>query len=139
MKSILKPVIISTSISVLALCCSVSYAKANSTAHELSRMQHVYALPKLSSEGISRVKPKHFNSFGQMLDKPMLRIPLNESPLFKKSLPSKKNEFFEMATIFNDKLQQLMASIQNGLSNKSSDQQSLSSDSSIVNCKSSQN
>lgn len=139
MKSILKPVIISTSLSVLALCCSVSYAKANASAHEISRMQHVYALPKLSSEGISRIQPKPFNSFGQMLDKPLLRIPLNESPLFKKSLPSKKNEFFEMANIFNDKLQQLMVSIQNGLSNESSEHLPLSSDSSIVSCKSSQN
>lgn len=51
-------------------------------------------------------KPEQFL---QIFDKPLVRIPLQEMPLVPFKQPKKKNQFFEMATIFNDKLQQLMS------------------------------
>lgn len=110
MKTIFKPLFISTAMSVLGLCFTISHAatilpvEENIVESKMIVMTQIFPVTQSNSYR----KPEQF---GRIFDKPLVRIPLDELPLQNFKQQRKKNEFFELATVFNDKLQQLIASI----------------------------
>lgn len=119
MKTIFKPLFISTAMSVLGLCFTISHAatllpvEENIVESKMIVMTQIFPVTQSNSYR----KPEQF---GRIFDKPLVRIPLDELPLQNFKQSRKKNEFFELATVFNDKLQQLIASIKFSANNTES-------------------
>jgi len=152
MKSLLKPLITSTVLSIVGLCFTISHA-ANEQPTNLNNQKvveshlYAYAFPLLESEGNHRQlivsnsiinNSESFsggsNSIGGMLN-PLLIIPNNIIP---RSLPNKEEShgFFEMTAIFNDKLHSFIASFHNPKETDISDELENSSSMLTSDCKS---
>lgn len=116
MKSILKPLLISSALSAIGLSCTISNAFAESsnvdTGYTAITVNYIQALPKLSSEGINKVLGQTQSQdliSNSIINKPFLSlssVKLSELTSYK---ANNKNKLFQMATIFNDKLQQLLS------------------------------
>jgi len=116
MKSILKPLLISSALSAIGLSCTISNAFAESSTsnirHTATSVNYLQALPKLSSEGLSRTLDKTDSQrfiFDNIINKPFLSFSSANIGEFTPYKSNNKNELFQMATIFNDKLQQLLS------------------------------
>ena len=126
MKSLIKPLILSTALSTLGLCFTISHASSeqlNSLNKPATSAAHayVYAFPLLESEGnsnkfnnnnliiseLSQSLGGDSTSIGDLLNNPLLIIPNETSP--RDNGQDTKHNFFEMSALFNDKLQSLLA------------------------------
>lgn len=111
MKLQLKPLILSISLSTFGLCGIVAAASPNSPVDNkvkiIRQIVKVYTMPgkpeRNSNQELNLV------SFAQLLSSPILNIPMNQQPDFSVKPLEKKNQLFEMANIFNDKLQRIMS------------------------------
>lgn len=112
MKSILKPILLGSVFSAIGLCCTFSYASGELSNRNVPKNQlsvnYLYVLPTHTSEGMSIQKTSVFNNF---LNKPFLTLSLPTSTAFSPLKIERKNNLFEMAVIFNDKLQLLLAKL----------------------------
>lgn len=98
MKSQIKTIALSALFSAIGLCCTLSTASAESSSvhmnQTLSTIHYMSAFTTLTSEGGTKKKP--------------LLKPGNSETEFNTGNTTTKNEYFELAIIFNDKLQQLL-------------------------------
>jgi len=101
MKSQIKTVALSAVFSIIGLCCTLSTASAESRSpqinQDLSTISYMFAFPKLANEGGAKEKP--------------LLSPDNNLSEFNACKATTKNEYFELAIIFNDKLQELISAL----------------------------
>lgn len=115
MNSIKQVVSVASFVGVIGLCGTISNASANDVSKQIRLdpkfVVQVHALPKSSNEGRSNSLLIGTQSFGQVTNKPLLRIPLKETDEYIIQKRVKSNNIFELATIFNDKLQQFIASL----------------------------
>jgi hypothetical protein len=95
MKSQIKTVALSAIFSIIGLCCTLSTASADSSRAQLTPINYMPAFPILINAGGAKEKP--------------LLKPNNDSTEFSACKATTKNEYFELAIIFNDKLQQLIS------------------------------
>ena len=116
MKSILKPLLISSALSAIGFSCTISNAFAetptSSINYAVTTVNYIQSLPKLSSEGISRAlgnTPSQDVIFNNIINKPFLSLASVNLPDFTPYKSNNKNELFQVATIFNDKLQQFIS------------------------------
>ena len=115
MISRLKPVLLSTALTTLGLCCTISNASAISPAVQIkSQFAITYQTQGLliTSQASTNLLTSNENAFANLLTKPLARLASNEIPEAIPVSSGKKNEFFEIAAIFNDKLQQFIAHFQ---------------------------
>ncbi len=100
MKSQIKPIALSAIFSIIGLCCTLSTASAEprhaQTSQDFPFANYMFAFPILTSEGGAKKQP--------------LLTPGNELKEFEACKSNTKNEYFELAMIFNDKLQQFISS-----------------------------
>ena len=98
MKSQFKPAMLSALFGIVGLCATLSNASAESRNTQVSQnlplATYMLAFPTLTSGG-------------RALEKPLL-VPGNELKEFSVCKSTTKNEYFELAIIFNDKLQELI-------------------------------
>ncbi len=110
MKSLLKPLLLSTSLSALAFCSTFSLA-ADATQkqmnHNKSFSSLIYALPHLESEGVTKLQLTTINSI-QGADNSLLPISKPDAALTR-SCKAKKSSLYELTAIFNDKLQMFLS------------------------------
>lgn len=116
MKSKLITVFIVSALSTLGLCSTISYAsdkeffiqKINQPiANAISTTQVI--TNKLSNNTFNNKKLLNVHTIDHLLNKPLFSI---DSAANTEYIPTKtfnKNEFFEFALIFNDKLQQFLS------------------------------
>jgi hypothetical protein len=116
MKSILKPLLISSALSAIGLSCTISNAFAepstSNVSYAVTTVNYLQALPKLSSEGLSSTLNKTQSQrfiFDSIINKPFLSFSSANIGDFTPYKSNNKNELFLMATIFNDKLQQILS------------------------------
>jgi hypothetical protein len=111
MKSQIKTVALSGIFSIIGLCCTLSTASAESNNaqinQDLTTINYIFAFPKLTNEGGVKEKP--------------LLSPDNGVSEFIGCKAPTKNEYFELAIIFNDKLQQLISDFSAGETQSSND------------------
>jgi len=151
MKSLLKPLTLSTALSTLGLCFTISHASneplANTHAISSSHV-YVYAFPLLESEGQhtqlitsnSIISSSDSiiggsTSIGGLLNNPLLLIP-NEVLPSHSSKNSNEHGFFEMTALFNDKLQSFIAYFQRSEEVDITDEFASSSKALTASCKS---
>ncbi|WDE13176.1 hypothetical protein [Thalassomonas haliotis] len=117
MKLSLKPLLLYISLSTLGLCGIVSSASANAPAEQkvkvISQIVKVYTMPARltgnTSSQLNIARDASLVSLGQLLSKPLLQLPVRQGQRFISKPVEKKNQFFEIANIFNDKLQQFIS------------------------------
>lgn len=113
MKSQIRTVALSALFSTIGFCCSLSTASAEPRSAQvdqnLSIATYMFAFPTLTSEGGSNEKP--------------FLAPGNKLKELQACKATKNNEYFELAIILNDKLQQLISSFSNNESEESNDTQ----------------
>jgi len=105
MKSLAKPVVFSAILTAIGLSFTVSHAATNQVDSALKVPETKLVLQTWSpveSESGTILK-------AQMLDVPMLKMLQDELPVQAFQPQEKRNRFFEFATVFDDKLQQLMS------------------------------
>jgi hypothetical protein len=99
MKSHIKTLALSAIFSIIGLCGTLSTASAQSNGAQISQylpnVTYMTSFPILSNEGGTKEKP--------------LLKPDSGSKEFSACEIQTKNEYFEFAIIFNDKLQQLIS------------------------------
>jgi len=115
MKSILKPLLLSATLSAIGLSNTICHASASLSSDGIERSIPISVESAITSNNSAGgMTPRQFNSFEYLMTKPLLRLSINEvhaissQPAFNSA---KKNEVFEVAAIFNDKLQQFLAYI----------------------------
>ena len=116
MKLSLKPLLLSAALSVVGLSSTVSYASSNASVSGIERAQPTVAQQTIidnlvgDSSAIGLFSEQSFKKFETMLNKPLLRVTLNElhglNPI--NSDNRKGSEIFAVATKFNDMLQQFV-------------------------------
>ncbi|REL32126.1 hypothetical protein [Thalassotalea euphylliae] len=125
MNNKLKGITSAIALSTVGLCFAVSHAAPTisdkeevkyfvikkvsiTTAPVISANKHFDALRGVESSTLFQREV-----FAQMFDKPLVRIPLDQQYIadsqVAKSKPQKTNDFFALATVLNDKLQQFIA------------------------------
>ena len=101
MKSQIRTVALSAIFSIIGLCCTLSTASAESShaqmKKELKTITYMFVFPKVVDEGGAKEKP--------------LLKPDNNLKELNAGTTTTKNEYFEIAIIFNDKLQQLISAL----------------------------
>jgi hypothetical protein len=99
MKSQCKTVALSAIFSIIGLCITLSTASAESSSIKVKQYftnaTEMSSFPKLTNEGGAKNKP--------------LLTPDNELIEFSACKATTKNEYFELAIIFNDKLQEFIS------------------------------
>ena len=120
MKSLLKPVFLGTALSTLGLCCTISYAASlkpmKSFDEQLLASNQIVALKVVQQTNMPQLIKTKRMVVSNILNKPLLSLTTNDSSVLKTGAPVKKNEFFEVAAIFNDKLQQFLSYFDNNRS-----------------------
>jgi len=115
MKPTIIPALIAIILSIITLCSSISHANdkkalIKSVAYSTSEIAvtKVNDIVKQSSNQISTLKTSTYNSLisASLLDIQSIRANYSKTKDF-----TKKNEIFELATRFNDKLQQVLAKL----------------------------
>lgn len=117
MKLSLKPLLLYISLTTLGLCGIVSSASANAPAEQkvkvISQIVKVYTMPaRLTGNAgspLNIARESSLVSLGQLLSKPLLQLPVSQGQHFSTKPIEKKNQLFEIANIFNDKLQQFIS------------------------------
>jgi hypothetical protein len=98
MKSQFKTAMLSALFGIVGLCATLSTASAESrnaqVSQDLPLATYMLAFPQLTSGGGAKEKP--------------LLLPGKEHKEFSVCKSTTKNEYFEFAIIFNDKLQELI-------------------------------
>lgn len=101
MKSQIRTVALSAIFSIIGLCCTLSTASAESSHaqmnKELKTITYMFVFPKVVDEGGAKEKP--------------LLKPDNNLKELNTGTTTTKNGYFELAIIFNDKLQQLISAL----------------------------
>jgi len=119
MNIFLKPIILSTALGTLGLCCTISHAtdtfKINAIAKNISHNSTNIVLPRLAGEGINSNTYRQITTFAQLANKPLLIMPLGNNILLKEEIVNKGNAIFLAATIFNDKLHNFMSKFQSNI------------------------
>ncbi|WP_281556491.1 hypothetical protein [Thalassomonas sp. RHCl1] len=117
MKLSLKPLLLYISLSTLGLCGIVSSASANAPAEPkvkvISQIVKVYTMPVRlagnTGSPLNITRDSDLVSLGQLLTQPLLQLPVSQGEHFIAKPIEKKNQLFEIANIFNDKLQQFIS------------------------------
>ena len=115
MNSITKPLTLVALAGVIGLSCTISQSFAN-TSFKNSVPVHVsVGKSNTISHSLSVTRAiqntRDIMLYEQIQNKPLLRIPLSEVNEFYIPKAPKHNDIFELATIFNDKLQQFISSM----------------------------
>lgn len=125
MNNKLKGITSAIALSTASLCFAVSHAAPSISHKEEAKF---FVIKKVSITTGPAIKAnKHFDAlqnvqsttvfqheiFAQMFNKPLVRIPLDQQHIAESQAPKtkqqKSNNFFAIATVLNDKLQQLIA------------------------------
>jgi len=108
MKMIFKPLFVTAALSAASLCCAISHAASVTSEPSTAKLQLVVTTQIYP---IANQFPQYRQSskFIQVYEKPLVRIPLTQEIEEHFTDIKQKNSFFQMATIFNDKLQQIIA------------------------------
>ncbi|WP_286262631.1 hypothetical protein [Thalassotalea atypica] len=109
MKALLKPIFLGTALSTLGVCFTLSHAASISATQDVEAPKMVVMTQIFPITNNQEFKDPQ--SFLQVFDKPLVRIPMATPPSEQFKQARKKNQFFELATVFNDKLQQFIADI----------------------------
>ncbi|NQY35168.1 MAG: hypothetical protein HRT37_09420 [Alteromonadaceae bacterium] len=137
MKLLLKPLVLSATLTVIGLSCTVSYASSSSILSGIERNQPTIAQQTildqlvgnnlvgdklagdsllvnnyLKNGSVNRIfSDSSFKTFETMLNKPLLRVPLNElhGLMPVNDINIKGNDIYQVAIKFNDILQQVVA------------------------------
>lgn len=116
MKSKIISVFIATALSTIALCSTISHAAdkqfiVQTVTYGASDTTSEQVI-KLVQQRSNRISIYTVNSFDEIINRPLLNL---TSSIAGDYIPTpkftKKNEIFELATIFNDKLQQIIAKL----------------------------
>jgi len=111
MKSQFKPAMLSALFGAIGICATLSTASAESIKTQVSRdlplATYMMAFPKLVSGGRTQ-------------EKPLLKSD-NDHKEFEVCKSTTKNEYFEFAILFNDKLQELIYSFSTDETQSTSD------------------
>lgn len=124
MKSSLRTIATTATLSAASLCFAMSSASANMVKEGFELRHNIIVInsitPIAKPQGVGDLSfSSNTKPFGQLLDKPFAQLPLSKQPVEQLKRPTKKNEFFALATLFNDKLQQMLASFSPSASIKS--------------------
>ncbi|NMP31009.1 hypothetical protein HII17_05470 [Thalassotalea sp. M1531] len=112
MKTKLKAIFAAAAVSSASLCFTVSHAIAavpQAADYNLVIVNKYTSVKSYNDFGVSD-SLYATEKFAQIFDKPLVKIPLDEKVINHMSPVAKKSDFFALATVFNDKLQQLIAS-----------------------------
>jgi hypothetical protein len=116
MNIFLKPLLLSTAIGTLGLCCTISHAaesfKVHAIAKSIANVNTNIILPALTGKSGSSNYYQQMTSLAQLANRPLLRLPLNDNTLLKEEIVAKGNAIFQAATIFNDKLHNFISTFQ---------------------------
>ncbi|XPF94222.1 hypothetical protein ACM9HF_19775 [Colwellia sp. RE-S-Sl-9] len=146
MKSKVVSVFITTVLCTVALCSTISHA-----ADKQFIVQTVtYTTSGISSNQVIKLVEEHkkinifsINSFNEVINRPLLNLTSSiPSEYIPASSFTKKNEIFELATIFNDKLQQILAKLSFNQTSQSKDHLmhgDTPKDKNAIQCKNSKN
>jgi len=99
----------------MGLCSTISYAsEKNNFLIEANDKYSISSLVLSQTNTLNTVKEKHtnalnFNNVDHILNKPLFSILSPMQSAYTPRKKSSKNELFELATLFNDKLQQILA------------------------------
>jgi len=110
MKSLIKPMLLGSSFTAIALFSSFSFAASdfNNTlfVNQGNATVFMFALPHSKSEGVqqNRMTEHHFVN-----TKPNTLLPKPSPESCMDSRKKKKNSLYELSAIFNDKLQMFLA------------------------------
>jgi hypothetical protein len=112
MKTTIKAILTATALSTAGMCLSVSnLAVAKPEADEFNYV--IVNKYSTSSTADKDLLPSTdlftTESFAQIFDKPLVKIPLDNIPAYRTGNSGKSSNFFAISTLLNDKLQQLIA------------------------------
>lgn len=112
----LKPLILSTALGTIGLCCTISHAaesfKVQSVAKKIISVNTHGILPSLTGDFISSGDYQKITNFTQLTNQLQRISPSNKSIHFKQELVNKGNTIFQAAMIFNDKLHNFLSNFQ---------------------------
>jgi hypothetical protein len=116
MKSKIISVFITTVLSTIGLCSTISYAAdkefiIKTVDYNTSNINYKKVV-KLFGQNAYQTNTLNINTFDKILNRPLLNFPsyiAEDYPPTQKF--NKKNEIFELGTIFNDKLQQILSKL----------------------------
>jgi hypothetical protein len=111
MKSKLITVFVATALSTLGLCSTISHASDKEFLIESinsTSSSHITSV-KFVKANVNSNTPYNVNSVELVLNKPMFNLTSPFKPEYIPTKAFKKNELYELATLFNDKLQQFLA------------------------------
>ncbi len=112
MKSLFQLLFVIASVASLSLSCTLSYANASAAAEDhFIQIIQIHAFPDLKGEGNKKIINTVTKNFGMILNKPLIMIPLNGAIQSKAKEKTSKNNFFEVTTLLNDKLQYFIAEL----------------------------
>lgn len=115
MKSKLISVFIVTTLSTIGLCSTISHAADKSfiiqSANENTNTSALQVV-EFIHKGSKQISLLNINTLDEITNKPFLNIYSSiTAEYMSEQRFIKKNEMFELATIFNDKLQQILAKL----------------------------
>ncbi|MFD2164650.1 hypothetical protein ACFSJY_00095 [Thalassotalea euphylliae] len=110
MNTTLKALIAITALSTVSTCFTVSKATAGvpeQPEYDIVLINKYTSTSQFDKDIGAPTNIVATESFAQIFDKPLVRIPLDDVMTSTKAF--KKSELFELATVLNDKIQQLIA------------------------------
>lgn len=123
MKSKLISVFIATALSTIGLCSTISHASEKQFIIQATYSNvntHSMNAVKFIKEGSNQINLLQIDTVDEMINRPLLNL---YSSIAVGYIPeqefTKKNKIFELAVIFNDKLQQILAKLSFNQSSKS--------------------
>lgn len=147
MKSKIISVFITTALSTIVLCSTISHAAEKqfiiqAVTYNTSDIASKQVM-KLAQHRSNEISIYTVNSFDEILNRPLVNI---TSSIAGDYIPTpkftKKNEIFELATIFNDKLQQILSKLSFNENTQNKDQfinSDKPKDKNSIQCKNSKN
>lgn len=114
MKTTVKAILTATALSTAGLCLSISQpatAMPKNVDYNLVIVNKYSSVSSRDGDFSSNTDLFTTETFAQIFDKPLVKIPLDNTPVYPSNRITKSTDFFALATVFNDKLQQLIAKI----------------------------
>ncbi len=113
MKSKLLTVFLASALSTIGLCSTISHASEKNEFFIQSNVQsHIYDQPVAKVTTVNITSSTYSNkiySFEELSSQPLYFLSSSTRSEYASTKKYKKNHLFEFATLFNDKLQQIIA------------------------------
>lgn len=112
MNTTVKAILTAAALSTASVCLSVSMpvaAQSESSDLNLIVVNKYYAINASDKDLLPSSELFNTETFAQIFDKPLVKIPLNDIPSYEMNKTEKNSIFFAVSTLLNDKLQQLIA------------------------------